>query len=143
MLITVNYNALCWEGAEKDKSCGIGYALAASSCEGVGSVDACTVAVPDAITAFAVPNLNCSSQSQLVFSGLVARRVASPSGSPSLLRIGECYLDQPFPPSTIATIAPVRRVVNAGFWCIRKMEKAGATAMHHTAGSETISRPVR
>ena len=41
----------------------------------------------DAITAFAVPNPNCSSQSQSVFSGLVARRVASPSGSPSLLRI--------------------------------------------------------
>ena len=50
-------------------------------------MDACTVAAPDAITAFAVPNPNRSSQSQLVFSGLVARRVASPSGSPSLLRI--------------------------------------------------------
>jgi hypothetical protein len=35
-------------------------------------VDACTVTAPDAITAFAVPNPNCSSQSPLVFSGLVA-----------------------------------------------------------------------
>ena len=55
------------------KGCGIGYALAASSCEGVGSVDACTVAALDAITAFAVPNPDCSSQSESVFSGLVAQ----------------------------------------------------------------------
>ncbi len=55
-------------------------------------MDACTVAAPDAITAFAVPNPNCSSQSQPVFSGLVARRVASPSGSPSLLRISNVLI---------------------------------------------------
>ncbi len=42
----------------------------------------------DAITAFTVPNPNCSSQSQSVFSGLVARPVTLPSGSPSLHRIG-------------------------------------------------------
>jgi len=41
----------------------------------------------DAITAFAVPNPNCSSQSQSVFSGLVARPVTLPSESLSLLRI--------------------------------------------------------
>ena len=41
-------------------------------------MDACTVTALDAITAFAVPNPNCSSQSQSVFSGLVAR-----SGYPS------------------------------------------------------------
>jgi len=35
-------------------------------------VDACTVAAFDAITAFADPNPNCSSQSKSVFSGLVA-----------------------------------------------------------------------
>ncbi len=34
-------------------------------------MDACTVTTPDAITAFAVPNPNCSSQSQSVFSGLL------------------------------------------------------------------------
>jgi hypothetical protein len=37
-------------------------------------VDACTVAAPDAVIAFAVPNPGCSSQNQSVFSGLVARR---------------------------------------------------------------------
>ena len=50
----------------------IGFALAAYSCEGVCDVDACTVAVLDAIAAFAVPNPGSSSQSQPVFSGLVA-----------------------------------------------------------------------
>jgi hypothetical protein len=39
-------------------------------------VDACTVTTLDVITAFAVPNLNCSSQSQSIFSGLEAFRVA-------------------------------------------------------------------
>jgi hypothetical protein len=41
----------------------IGYALAIDSCERVDNVDACTAAAPDVITAFAVPNPGCSSQS--------------------------------------------------------------------------------
>src|SRR3984885_140773 len=45
----------------------IGYALAASSCEGANSVEACTVTALDAITAFAVPNPNCPSQSRRFF----------------------------------------------------------------------------
>ncbi len=52
---------------EKDKGCDIGYALATSSCEEANSVDACTVTASDAITAFAVPNPNCSSQSRRFF----------------------------------------------------------------------------
>ena len=74
------------------KGCDIGYALAISSCEGANSVDACTVTALDAITAFAVPNPNCSSQSQSVFSGLVALRVAPISRSPSLLRTGKVLI---------------------------------------------------
>jgi hypothetical protein len=74
---------------EKSKGCDIGYALAASSCEEANSVDACTVTALDATTAFAVPNPNCPSQSQSVFSGLVARPVALLSWSPSLLRISD------------------------------------------------------
>ena len=69
------------------KGCDIGYALAASSCEEANSVDACTVTALDAISAFADPNPNCSSQNQSVFSGLVARPVALPSESLSLLRV--------------------------------------------------------
>ena len=51
------------EGAENNKGCDIGYALAVSSCEGANNVDACTVTALDAITVFTVPNPNCSSQS--------------------------------------------------------------------------------
>ena|ERR1700719_3058963 len=85
---------------EIGKGCDFGYAPAASSCEGANSVDACTVAAPDAITAFAVPNPNCSSQKQSVFSGLVALQVALPSWSLSLLRTGKGLFRQSFQPST-------------------------------------------
>jgi hypothetical protein len=51
----------------KGKGCDIGYALAASSCEEANSVEACTVTALDAITAFAVPNPNYSSQSRRFF----------------------------------------------------------------------------
>jgi len=78
------------------KGCDIGYAPAINSCEGANSVDACTVAALDAITAFAVPNPNCSSQSQPVFSGLVALQVTPQSGSLSLLRTGKVYFANPF-----------------------------------------------
>ena len=49
------------------KGCDIGYALAANSCEGVNSVEACTVTALDAITAFAVPNPGGTSQSSRFF----------------------------------------------------------------------------
>ena len=52
---------------ENEKGCGIGYALATHSYEGVSSVDARTVAAPDAITAFAVPNPGSSSQDSRFF----------------------------------------------------------------------------
>jgi hypothetical protein len=54
---------------ENGKGCDIGYAPAICSCEGADSVDACTVAALDAITAFAVPNPNCSSQESVGFFG--------------------------------------------------------------------------
>ncbi len=40
----------------KEKGCDFGYALAANSCEGATSVDACTVTALDMTTAFAVPD---------------------------------------------------------------------------------------
>ena len=48
---------------QNGKGCDIGYVLATSSCEEANSVDTCTVAALDVITAFAVPNPNYSSQS--------------------------------------------------------------------------------
>jgi len=78
------------------KDCDIGYAPAICSCERAYSVDTCTVAALDVITTFAVPNPNCSSQNQSVFSGLVALQVTPPSGSLSLLRTGKFYFANPF-----------------------------------------------
>ena len=51
-------------------------------------MDACTVTTFDVITAFAVPNLNCPSQDQSIFSGLAAPRVAPLGLSLGLLRTG-------------------------------------------------------
>ena len=45
-----------WSSQVNKKGRDIGYALATNSCEGVSSVNACTVAAPDAVAAFAVPN---------------------------------------------------------------------------------------
>ena len=52
---------------EKGKGCDIGYALTINSCEGANSVEACAVTALDAITTFAVPNPNYSSQSRRFF----------------------------------------------------------------------------
>ena len=81
---------------ENRKGCDIGYAPAICSCEEANSVDTCTVAALDAITAFAVPNPNCPSQSQSVFSGPVALQVALPSRSLSLLRTDKFYFANRF-----------------------------------------------
>ena len=81
---------------ENEKGCDIGYAPAICSCEEANSVDTCTVAALDAITAFAVPNPSSSSQSRPVFSGLVALQVALSSRSLSLLRSGKVYFANPF-----------------------------------------------
>jgi len=78
--------------ARNSKGCDIGYALAIGSCEEANSVDACTVTALDAITAFAVPNPNCPSQDQSVFSGLAANQVALASRSLSLLRTGKVLI---------------------------------------------------
>ena len=66
------------EGLGKGKGCDIGYALATNSCEGANSVETCTVTALDAITAFAVPNPNCSSQSRRFFQVWLLPGVAPP-----------------------------------------------------------------
>jgi hypothetical protein len=67
-VICVELRTENWElGIENRKGRDIGYALAASFCEEANSVEACTVTAPDAITAFAVPNPNCPSQSRRFF----------------------------------------------------------------------------
>jgi hypothetical protein len=78
------------------RGCDIGYAPASGSCERAYSVDICTVAALDVITAFAVPNPNCSSQKQSVFSGLVPLQVALMNRSLSLVRTDKFYFANPF-----------------------------------------------
>lgn len=80
-------------------------------------MDACTVTALDATTAFAVPNPNCSSQSQSVFSGLVALSVALRSRSPSLLRLATFYFRLTFQPSTEVNLNFCLMDVNAAFQC--------------------------
>ena len=103
--------------AEKSKGCDIGYALAAGSCEEADSVDACTVTALDAITAFTVPNPNCSSQSQSVFSGLATRQVALRADHSAYFGSATFYFRQPFQPSTRGKLNSCTRIVNAAFQC--------------------------
>jgi len=86
-----------WKGRD------IGYALAAASCEGANSVDACTVTAPWCDHCFhsSKPQLPLAEPS--VFSGLAALRVAPPGWSPSLLRVSN-FIRRPFQPSTGATL---------------------------------------
>jgi hypothetical protein len=71
------------EDTRKGKGCDIGYALAISSCEGANNVEACTVTALDAITAFAVPNPNYSSQSRRFFQvWLLAELITQPASEP-------------------------------------------------------------
>ena len=85
---------------EKEKGRDIGYAPVVSSCEGANAVDTCTVTALDVITAFAVPNPNCSSQNQSVFSGLVARQVSLLEQITQPTSDWVALLIQPFQPST-------------------------------------------
>ena len=104
---------------EKGKGCDIGYALAASSCEGANSVETCTVTALDAITAFAVPNPNCPSQSRRFFQ--VWLLVGSPrrADHSAYFGLAKFYLSQPFQPSTGATLETCLKIVNALFRCNR------------------------
>ena len=74
--------------AKKGKGRDFGYALAANSCEGVHSVESCTITALDVIAAFAAPGPGYVLAEQSVFSGQAARQVSPASVSPSLLWIG-------------------------------------------------------
>jgi hypothetical protein len=71
----------------KGKGRDIGYALAARSCEEANNVEACTITAPDAITAFAVPNPNHSSQSCRFFQVWRPGRLPHRSDHPIYFRL--------------------------------------------------------
>jgi len=103
--------------ATKGKGCDIGYALAASSCEGANNVEACTVTALDAITAFAVPNPNFSSQSGRFFQVRMLVELPLRADHSAYFGLAKFYLSQPFQPSTRVTLNICLRVVNAAFQC--------------------------
>ena len=103
----------------KGKGCDIGYALATSSCEGANSVEACTVTALDAITAFAVPNPNCSSQSRRFFQVWLLFGLPRRADHSAYFGLAKFYLSQPFQPSTEATLESCSKIVNARFQCNR------------------------
>jgi hypothetical protein len=103
--------------ARNGKGCDIGYALAASSCEGAYSVDACTVTALDAITAFAVPNPNCPSQSRRFFQVWLLFGSPRRVNHSAYFRLAKFYFGEPFQPSTEATLTTSSRAVNAAFRC--------------------------
>ena len=80
-------------------------------------MDACTVTTPDVITAFAAPNPNCSSQSQSVFSGLAAFRVAPAGLLLSLLRIGNVLFSPTLSTVDASKVNTAYTIVNARNRC--------------------------
>lgn len=79
-------------------------------------MDTCTVAVLDAITAFAVPNPGVSSQIRRFFR--VWPRASRPAPeSPSLLRTGNDLLKPTLSAVDSSKISHFSKDVNARFWC--------------------------
>ena len=87
--------------AENSKGCDIGYALAAASCEGANSVDACTVTALDATTAFAVPDPDQLLAEPVGFFGSgYPMNCSTEPDHPVYFGSATVYFDQPFRPST-------------------------------------------
>jgi hypothetical protein len=116
----------------KRKGCDIGYALAVSSCEGAFSVDACTVTALDAITTFAVPNPNYSSQSRRFFQVWLLFELPRRADHSAYIGLAKFYLSQPFQPSTRATLEICFKLVNARFQCNQH------SAMNHDSEMQPI-----
>jgi len=110
--------------AENRKGRDIGYALATRSCEGANSVEACTVTAPDAITAFAVPNPNCSSQSRRFFQVWSLAKLPLQADYPAYFGLANFYLSQPFQPSTEATLTSTRKMSMPLFGAAEKFRGA-------------------
>jgi len=80
-------------------------------------VEARTVTALDAITAFAVPNPNCPSQSRRFFPVWQLFGLPRRANHSAYFGLARVYLSQPFQPSTRVTLKTYFRVVNAPFSC--------------------------
>ena len=84
-------------------------------------MEACTVAALDAITAFAVPNPNCTSQSRRFFQVWLLFGLPRRADHSAYFGLAKFYLSQPFQPSTEANLESCSKIVNALFWCNRAL----------------------
>jgi len=82
-------------------------------------VEACTVTALDAITAFAVPNPNCPSQSRRFFQVWMLFGLPRRADHSAYFGVAKFYLSQPFQPSTQANLESCSKTVNARFQCNR------------------------
>ena len=82
-------------------------------------MDACTVTASDAITAFAVPNPNYSSQSRRFFQVWLLFGLPRRADHSAYFGSAKFYLSQPFQPSTEANLESCSKIVNACFQCNR------------------------
>ena len=82
-------------------------------------MEACTVTALDAITAFAVPNPNCSSQSRRFLQVWLLFGLPRRTDHSAYFGLAKFYLSQPFQPSTGATLESWTKIVNASFQCNR------------------------
>ncbi len=80
-------------------------------------MEACTVTALDAITAFAVPNPNYSSQSRRFFQVWLPVGLPFRADHSAYFGLAKFYLSQPFQPSTEANLESCWRIVNACFQC--------------------------
>ena len=84
-------------------------------------MEACTVTALDAITAFAVPNPNFSSQSRRFFQVWLLFGLPRRADHSAYFGLAKFYLSQPFQPSTRATLEICLKIVNARFRCNRPL----------------------
>ncbi len=80
-------------------------------------METCTVTALDAITAFAVPNPNCPSQSRRFFQVWLRFGLPRFADHSAYFGLAKFYLSQPFQPSTGATLEICSKIVNARFRC--------------------------
>ena len=97
----------------REKGCDIGYALATGSCEKPIAWRHAPSQPLDAITAFAVPNPNHSSQGSRFFQVWLPSRSPCRADHPVYFGLAKVYFSQPFRPSTRSTLNSWLIVVNA------------------------------
>jgi len=100
-------------------------------------VDACTVTALDAITAFAVPDPNVSSQNRQFFRVRVSNELLRRIKSPSLLRISYILLKPTLSAIDASHPKARRENVNAEDWCKQEIL---FQALRCASAAKTVAR---